>query len=56
MSNVDAINLSGDEGADEIGSVLVQPTVQPNVASGSNAAKAKTQRKLKPNTSPVWEL
>ena len=63
MSNVDAINLSGDEGADEIGNVLVQPTVQPN---GSNAAKAKTHRKLKPNTgitkkrqrkltSPVWE-
>ncbi|KAL4568618.1 hypothetical protein LXL04_024233 [Taraxacum kok-saghyz] len=66
MSNVDAINLSGDEGADEIGNVLVQPTVQPNVAYGSNAAKAKTHRKLKPNTgitkkrqrkltSPVWE-
>ncbi|KAL4579774.1 hypothetical protein LXL04_015939 [Taraxacum kok-saghyz] len=27
--------------ADEIGSVPAQPTVQPNVASGSNAAKAK---------------
>ncbi|KAL4564394.1 hypothetical protein LXL04_028458 [Taraxacum kok-saghyz] len=60
MSNVEAINLSGDEWADEIS----KPTVA--VASGSNAAIGNTQRKLKPNTgiakkrqrkltSPVWE-
>lgn len=68
MSKMDTIDVSGDEGDEEIGSVTDKPTV----ASGSkttkatNAAKGKAQTKLKPNTnnikkrqrkltSPVWE-
>ncbi|KAL4566150.1 hypothetical protein LXL04_030260 [Taraxacum kok-saghyz] len=60
MSNVEAINLSGDEGAVEIS----KPSVA--AASGSKAAPGNTQRKVKPNTgitkrrqrkltSPVWD-
>ena len=60
MSNVEAINLSGDEGAIEIS----KPSVA--AASGSKAAPGNTQRKVKPNTgitkrrqrkltSPVWD-
>ncbi|KAL4573272.1 hypothetical protein LXL04_020071 [Taraxacum kok-saghyz] len=52
MEHIDAINLSGDEVAAEaeIGS---KPTVA--VASGSNAAKGKTSRKLKPDTDDTNE-
>ncbi|KAL6540731.1 hypothetical protein OROMI_024614 [Orobanche minor] len=62
MDTIDTIDISGDEGEEEIGSVPNKATIadKKTVASGSknttkatNAAKGKAQKKLKPNNGNI---